>query len=439
MEFEESAYFSAQQNHQDRILAIDGVTGIGLGLKRSDGELTDQHAIIVFVEDQATLNRFIADGVIPDTLDGIPTDLVVGGHPKPATPDPLQDKQRPLFGGLQIQAGGLNGTLGFLANTNGGATVAVTNEHVIGAVDTVVGQASTGNRIGVTGLSKLNQAVDAAYVSLDPGVTTSGQIGKRDANGDQQLVSVAGTFTPGLGNLPYPVWKTGRSTATTYGNVTIINTAVNHPGGGGIQMTGQLIVDGGTAPMAASGDSGSAIVDDSNDITALLWGIIPNTNNAVASPIAAVEADLNLAGPVVPENADSQEMPVTDFEPVIAGVLHRFEANPRCAPVAAFVRIHGAEIDRLLSSNDHLAVAWHKNSGHDILLTVMNNVQDGTTPLPSKIFNGQDVVEAMDAFGAAMKDHGPGDIAEDAYGIRNALVWMVGKSYAEVFGNAEPA
>ena len=357
---------------------------------------------------------------------------MVGGHPKALTHDPLQQKHRPLFGGLQLQVGSSYGTLGFLANTNGGSVVAISNHHVLGVDGTSVGQASSGDKIGITGASVLNHLVDAAYVTLDQGITTSGQIGKRTSQGKDELVSVAGTYTPSLGDLPYPVWKTGRTTATTFGNIDTINGTVTHEGG--IRMTGQLYVDGGSVQFMKPGDSGSALIDGSNRIVALMWGHLTSADKkGIGSPIAAVESELDLSGPVIPTSTDIEDMPVTDFQPVIASVLDRFEANPNCAPVAAFVRAHGEEIDRLLGSNDHLTVAWHKNSGHDILMTVMNNVQAGGTPLPAEIWNGQDVVEAMDAFGAALKKRGPAHIAQEAFAIRDALVWMVGKSYDEVF------
>jgi len=433
MKIENEKLYATHRDYQDTLMQLDGVYGVGIGLKKVNGELTDQLAIVVFVEKKLPKASLKEGQLVPDMLNGVPTDVYEAPRPQLATTnDPLLGQQRPLYGGVQIAVGNTLGTLGFMANTTAGVAVAVSNQHVIGAIGSTVAQPTGAATIGSTGASVLNQYVDAAYVSLAQGITGNGTVGQLTQGGVQQAVSVTGTYSPQPSDLPYPAWKTGRTTNSTYGNVTVINMSVTYPTG--LIMQDQLLIAGGNVPMAQPGDSGSALMDNSNRVIGLVWGIQTGTNNAIANAITQVLSNLGLSGPVVPSPNEVFAPPAAfDWTPVAQKAMSALSESSRASPVAEFLKAHVPTIEKLLTTNDHIAVAWNRNKCHDILVTSLCNIQYGAAPLPATSYDGQDVMAALEAFGAALKKSAPAPLADEALALRDVLTWMIDKPYQDVF------
>jgi hypothetical protein len=61
-------------------LASENVVGVGVGIRDSGGVFTGELAIKVFVREKVSPRRVEKDFVIPDELDGIPTDVSPVGH-----------------------------------------------------------------------------------------------------------------------------------------------------------------------------------------------------------------------------------------------------------------------------------------------------------------------------------------------------------------------
>ncbi len=91
----------------------------------------------------------------------------------------------------------------------------------------------------------------------------------------------------------YAVRKRGRTTRLTSGHIT--NIHYSGPRTDGWQFRDQLYITSDTADnFSAGGDSGSLVVNANRQVVGLLWGGGTHDTYGVASPIAAVMAELDI-------------------------------------------------------------------------------------------------------------------------------------------------
>ncbi len=111
------------------LLAIKNVVATGVGFKISNGEVTDQLSIICSVVEKKSTSSLAPDQIIPQALDGVPTDVIQTGQFK-AFQDP-KGRFRPAPGGVSIGHGDITaGTLGCLVRKNGQLLI-LSNNHVL--------------------------------------------------------------------------------------------------------------------------------------------------------------------------------------------------------------------------------------------------------------------------------------------------------------------
>jgi len=65
---------------QQQLLALPGVVGVGHGKKEKKGKTTKKDALIVFVEKKLPLEQLEPDEVVPESIDGNPTDVIEIGE-----------------------------------------------------------------------------------------------------------------------------------------------------------------------------------------------------------------------------------------------------------------------------------------------------------------------------------------------------------------------
>src|ERR1035438_4719461 len=110
-----------------QLLALPGVTAVGLGSKETGGRPTGELALKVFVTIKRPADQLTADELIPAEVDGLRTDVIQSGQrhlvadPPGAviTDDGEDTRSRPLTGGRRIRREDSNyaGTVGcFLAD-----------------------------------------------------------------------------------------------------------------------------------------------------------------------------------------------------------------------------------------------------------------------------------------------------------------------------------
>ncbi|WP_246114051.1 hypothetical protein [Streptomyces montanus] len=66
----------ARRLHEDRLMAMANVTGIGIGEDESSGE----DVIVVFVTHKVPRDRLRPEDVIPDDLEGVPVRVLAMGE-----------------------------------------------------------------------------------------------------------------------------------------------------------------------------------------------------------------------------------------------------------------------------------------------------------------------------------------------------------------------
>lgn len=301
-----------KQEVEDHYLGLPGVTGIDVGFKEVDGQTTNQLAIRVHVAQKK--DRVPVNQRVPADIDGIVTDVLQRDYePQVASAaldmSALADTTHyaTLQGGVSMGPsrviGGsiFAGTLGAIVIDN------VTNQHAaltnfhVACVDSTwhVGdrmvqpsRIDTGvvpaDEFGAILRATLSGAVDGGLISIDPAKSSSCDIA--------EIGQVRGTKAATLGML---VRKRGRTTGLTYGSVDGLSATVNVNYGDGIglrTLSNQVSIKTDTTrnPLFSDhGDSGSAIVDDTGYVVALLFA--GAGTGTVGNPIASVLSELNIS------------------------------------------------------------------------------------------------------------------------------------------------
>lgn len=113
---------------------IPGVVSVGLGPKEVKGELTNEVALLVYVEEKKPAADLEPEALIPSEYEGLKTDVQRIGNPVPFG----SKKVRPLCGGVQIrrepdqQGSPKPGTLTYIATrTSDNEKVILSCEHVL--------------------------------------------------------------------------------------------------------------------------------------------------------------------------------------------------------------------------------------------------------------------------------------------------------------------
>lgn len=309
------------------LMKYPGVFGVGLGVKERGGDLTDEIAFRVYVDEKKAPGQLRPEEMIPREYKGIPTDVLLK---RKTTQIDCEDHQQhsPLVGGITISTlkpdsvGNVSlGTLGFFATINGGAAphniALVTNRHVVSHNSEAIGDTvyqpawvsqpggtfapllGGGDAVGTIlalpvkgdhpftypGRALDNYYVDAASVKLDIcisswchtncGTSFANEVQSLALNGSNALVDVAEAQATDVG-----VVKVGRTTGRTVGRITDIVAPVINADGVNvhncieIKVTQMSTADncGGTFRFTDEGDSGSALVNAQGKLIGLIFG-----------------------------------------------------------------------------------------------------------------------------------------------------------------------
>jgi hypothetical protein len=133
----------AQEQHQDEFLAKNNVVGVAVGLKESEGVVTDEVAVVVLVQEKKPLAALSAADLIPKEIDGLKTDVIEVGYLR--AQQTARDRFRPIIpsgvsiGHYKITAGTL-GTM--VKDKTTGEPLVLSNNHVLAnSNDATVGDA----------------------------------------------------------------------------------------------------------------------------------------------------------------------------------------------------------------------------------------------------------------------------------------------------------
>lgn len=312
----------AVQDAQWALIALDGVTGVSIGLREADGEpVVDELVVRVTVRDAGNL----PDG-LPDEVGGLPVFIVEGSIEPCGFPDDANYPE--LHGGIKITNPALgSGTLGVLVeDASTGAILGLTCYHVVGnpgqAFPDQIWQATNPPLTGTVPdddlisdgwrvdfpqsplplslpFPLLASATDSAAIDLGR-ATAHGRGTSRAVAGDLGQPNLADAITatalPALGDKVrirgfvtgprlgivlglhhMPVWNIGAQFAVLLEQIEILAWP---PG----------------SRFAQPGDSGALVLAESDPTAVgLLWGATGDGSHASASQIGRVESALGVS------------------------------------------------------------------------------------------------------------------------------------------------
>ena len=300
---------SILSTHRRPLLERLNVVATGIGYKVSGGIKTDQLCIVCSVKEKLPAARLSAQEMVPATVDGTPTDVVQSGVIR-ALQAPT-DRFRPAPGGVSVGHVGITaGTLGCWVKKNG-QPVMLSNNHVLANSNAAeIGDAILqpgpfdGGNFPQDHIANLTQFVPITFqgepseCQFANAVISVFNLGCRvissntryevvKIQAEDNLVDAAiaaplnvadvkddilntgpveGTAT---GELGMAIKKSGRTTEFTTGEIQQVDVTANVQYGAGqvAVFTDQLLA----GAMSQGGDSGSAVLDDNNRLTGLLF------------------------------------------------------------------------------------------------------------------------------------------------------------------------
>jgi hypothetical protein len=279
----------------DKLMAKKNVVGVGIGTKVKTGQTTGELAIRVYVIKKQNLKELKAADAVPETIDGVPTDVVEIGEPIPYS---YTARERPAIGGDSIGHFKVTaGTLGCLMrDKTDGSSVILSNNHVLADRDALNHpRASAGDCIVQPG------TLDGGLCAADQIATLKRWIKLNEVGSGTNLVDAAIAQPLSAGDVrndiheigcvskwrevsnadvilnladPDNVQKSGRTTEYTTGKITDIDATVTINYGVFSARHEHVIA---TDDMALPGDSGSLLVDMNKKALGLLFGGSPGS------------------------------------------------------------------------------------------------------------------------------------------------------------------
>jgi hypothetical protein len=296
-------------SHRRQLLARANVVATGIGYKQTGGTKTGALCIVCSVRQKVPTSQLSSQDLVPAAVDGTATDVVQTGVIR-ALQAPT-DRFRPAPGGVSVGHVAITaGTLGCWVTKNG-QNVILSNNHVLAnSNDAEIGDAIIqpgpydGGSFPQDHIANLTQFVPISFQG-DPsecqfanavvsifnlGCRMIGSNTRYSATNIQaqenrvdaaiaaplnaadvkdeilNIGAIAGTVAAELG---MAVKKSGRTTGFTTGEIQQVDVTANVQYGAGkiAVFTDQLMA----GAMSQGGDSGSAVVDDNNRLTGLLF------------------------------------------------------------------------------------------------------------------------------------------------------------------------
>jgi len=283
-----------QKKYGKEIEAKKNVVGTGIGLRWRKGKLTNEVCFVVFVKEKVSVAALEERDVIPSEIEGVSTDVQV--RQAVAMVD-RKARWRPAPGGVSV--GHPNVTAGTLTIPclQEGIIVGLSNNHVIANND----EAKIGDPIyqpgvvdGGTSEDEIGTLIDFEPISNGiPNMDAAIFRFQNEKDAKFELLEI-GALQPGLveAYLGQRCRKSGRTTGVTNVIVTVVHAIVKVSYGHGrvVTLVDQIIADKapGESRAIQGGDSGSAMVNESNQLVGLCFAGAYNGDFLIANRIKLV-------------------------------------------------------------------------------------------------------------------------------------------------------
>jgi hypothetical protein len=296
-------------SHRKQLLKRANVVATGIGYKQTSGEKTDTLSIVCSVKEKVPASQLSGQDLIPTAVDSTPTDVLQTGVIR-ALQAPT-DRFRPAPGGVSIGHVAITaGTLGCWVIKNG-QKVILSNNHVLAnSNDAEIGDAilqpgpHDGGSFPQDHIANLTQFIPISFQGESSecqfanavisvfnlgcrifGSNTRYKAVKIQAEDNRvdaaiatplnaadirdEIINIGQIQETVPGELGMAIKKSGRTTGFTTGEIQQVDVTANVQYGAGqlAVFTDQLMA----GAMSQGGDSGSAVVDDHNRLTGLLF------------------------------------------------------------------------------------------------------------------------------------------------------------------------
>jgi hypothetical protein len=463
---EDRDYIDVKERVADRLLAIPGVHGVGVGAKLTAGERTPETSIRVYVEQKRPLDQIPEAERVPTEIEGLKTDVVETPIPveevvagiSESTPSPEDSSERrPLYGGTQItrHGGSGSGTLGCFCDLEKDEKklIALTCRHVV-AIDladnpikALVGQpngcssssASCDDIVGEVLEAQYDEDVDVALVRVNGGLKCR-----------IEMFNSSPIVVHGIG--PHPakndeVTKRGRTTELTGGIVEDIS----HNGETKTRKYKRAIMvkanpgaSPGPSDFTRPGDSGAAYLNAASQVVAIHFA--GSGGFSYATPIETIIKKYNgepivEGGPTLPANRHvalsvssaaaagedrtvvqmSASPPPSEQVMLMPQAAERLEevrrSSKRGAWYADLYHRHGQEIADLVHKNRRVTVVWHRSGAAELAQSLVRVFTQRGVRVPEQI-QGRPIGACVEELAAALSRNGSSGLVAD---LRRAL------------------
>jgi len=447
------------------LLAIPGVLGVGIGVKETGNQFTEEMSYRVWVAEKKPPEELAPAELVPPQIGEFRTDVL--------TPLRVQEdsgvcgderrtlsEHRPLQGGIAISTDSSSyGTLGWFATLDADdTTVLLTNKHVlydaVNEITTVVkktaqpqlGSPSTccccecgsdnvigESLIGIRDLSPMTAtSVDCAIARINSDLADDILLEITNDSTDE-LLTVSGTAAAVVGQ---NVRKIGARSGFTTGTVIHIGDAAVAPTDPGAPATtiairtGQVLI----IPVAAetyqvregvckfafsnSGDSGAVILNDDDEIIALNWGgdrtsytvglTIANNIQNVVSALATNGFAITILTSDDGDGDRERIRPLT-AAPTLLETLR--DANSTSV-LHDLYETHHAEVLNLINHSRPVTIAWHRNQGPAFVAALARSARLENYALPEAI-EGHTRTQLLTAMKEVLLKHGSPRLRQD--------------------------
>ena len=284
----EYRFKSILARYQDRLLKARHVIGVGFGKKEQNGKKTDQDSIIVMVDKKVEAGQLSSQDLIPESIEGIKTDVVEVGELKLLYNRVKRFRPAPpgvSLGHYQITAG----TFGAVVkDVETGEALLLSNNHVLANLTNGIdGRAVPGDPILQPGAYDHGIQPDDIIGYLERFIPLNSVVQENLEGFNHNLVdcAVARPVEPDYidhiildvgevkgvkeAELNMEVVKSGRTTGVTTGKIKALNSMIKVKMGDNrlAFFDDQIISDS----ISASGDSGSLALDRDNNAIGLLF------------------------------------------------------------------------------------------------------------------------------------------------------------------------
>lgn len=429
------------------VMKFPNVINVAIGLKETSGELTDDIVFQIFVNDKVEKDSLEPSELIPKKIKGYKTDVVK--VPK-AVNRVDTSEHRPVTGGVQISNGkGHVGTLGCFAQLVLDDTlVLLSNAHVLYSDSAVagdkIGQPNLDNKcccccayvdgeIGTILSPAINNSkVDCAIASVNTGIATDYILSNSMTETE---LHIDGTDTAVVGDI---VRKIGRTSGLTEGRVRSINGPTS-------SKEGQIFIrpvetetytEGtkGKKAFSDGGDSGSIIIDETNNVIGLLWGGDPNSytvDETFACHINDVLAALRDAGKEIilmytPEDRSAIAHNATLHpQRMDIDIRSRLLETENGTVMVNLYEIHQKEVLNLINNNRKAKVMWHRLQGPAFTAHIAKSYREREYVIPHEI-KVISLQELMIKMAEVLKENGSQELRKD---IELHALRLINESY----------